>query len=164
MYSQVKDDEYFGPLYHHEVKIEGYYVSNYGTILGKRGEPLTWSKSRYPTVKVRLPREDFSFYANDQSGSLTTTGQMISVHILVANTHMPFSDNLPEVWKGYTEINGVSYRIWDLMSKEQQTVLRSCYQVDHIDGNKQNAHISNLRYLSPVDNSRAYYYGESSTK
>jgi len=164
MYAEAYDDEYFGPLFHHGIKIEGYYVSNYGTIIGKYGRPLKWSSQKYPTVKVRLPKKDFSFYSDDQSGSSWTTGQMIPVHILVANTHMPFRDNLPEVWKGYTEVNGVAYRIWDLMSREQQTVLRSCYQVDHIDGNKQNAHVSNLRYLSPVENSRAYHHGESSIK
>jgi len=165
MYAESHDDEYFGPLFHHGIEIEGYYVSTHGTIIGKNGRPLTWSSDKYPKVKIRLPKKDFSFYSDDQSGSATTTGQMIPVHILVANTHMPFRDNLPKVWTGYTEINGVAYKLWDLMSSEQQAVLRSCYQVDHIDGNKQNAHVSNLRYLSPVENSRAYYFnGESSIK
>lgn len=164
MYPGAKEDEYWKPVIVHNIEVEGYLISNYGNVIGKKGRLLKWNTNNtgnYPKVGISLPLADFTTANKKITGNTVT--RMIQVHILVANSHLPFSEHLPEVWRGFTEINGVSYRLWDLMSDNQKAVLRSVYQVDHIDGNKMNAHISNLRYVSPRENADNYHY-ESSNK
>lgn len=165
MYEGVREDEYFKPLIHQGIKVDGYFVSNYGTVIGKKGFPLkhnTNNNGNYPCVKVMVPAKDFPHY-KDEGRLVNSRGIMAKVHVLVADAHLPFEDNLPPIWEEYIEVDGRPMRLWDLMTKEQQATLRSAYQVDHINGIKTDPSKGNLRYLVGRDNTHAYHY-ESSPK
>jgi hypothetical protein len=160
MYEDAKSDEIWKPLIHQNQQVEGYFVSNYGTILGKKGNPLKWNMNNtgnYPRVGLTLPKEQFSHYTNNSGTNNVKTNA--KVHVLVADAHLPFEDNLPAVWDEFVELDGRQLKLWDLMTHYQKEILRSAYYIDHIDSDKMNAHTSNLRYVSPRENSHAHHYG-----
>lgn len=148
--------------------VENSFTGNKGTVIGARyfntgpsgGSAL---KARvkahgYPEVKVRLPLKTFPHYTPDRPGA-STAGQWIRVHQLVANTHLPFFENCPDIWKSKAVIAGQSYALWDILPEYAKEELQKLYQVHHVDGNKENPNVENLQYVSPRDNSHAHHYG-----
>lgn len=150
--------------------VENSFTGSKGTIIGARyfntgpsgGSPLKSramsSKSGYPGVKVRLPLKTFPHYTPEKPGA-TSSGQRLQVHQLVAATHLPFSENYPEIWRTKVVIAGQTHIIWDVLPDSAKEELEKLYQVHHIDGNKENPNVENLEYVSPRDNTHAHHYG-----
>lgn len=161
----MTDKEIWKPLIHQGLEVPGYTVSNLGNILGKRGGILKRNlnnSGNYPRCKISAPRDLFPHYVS-KNEEATTVPVYIRLHIAVVDAHLPFEHNLPDIWKRTVPVEGSDVRIWDLMDPEQQATLRLSYQVDHIDGDKNNATVSNLRYATGRENSHYYHY-ESSNK
>lgn len=157
--------EIWKPLVHQGIEVPGYTVSNLGHMRGKRGSILKRNSNNsgnYPRCKISAPRDLFPHYTSPNPDA-NTVPVYVRLHIAVADAHMPFEDNLPAIWQREVTIGGETKRIWDLMDSEQQATLRLSYQVDHIDGDKDNANVSNLRYATGRENSHYYHY-ESSNK
>lgn len=150
--------------------VENSFTGSKGTIIGAHyfnsgpsgGSPLKprarSAKSGYPAVKVRLPQKTFPHYTPDKPGG-STSGQRLAVHQLVAATHIPFSENYPDVWRTKVVIAGQAYNLWDTLPDSAKEELEKLYQVHHIDGDKENPAVENLQYVSPRDNTHAHYYG-----
>ena len=139
------------------VVYQGHIVPDYGigkdgiVISYKRtqeGKPLTWSAvgsvgNKYPAVKLAIPIENVYFQytgTNEYRASTQTVGRKVKVHILVADSWL--DDSCPKDLEPY----------WNMFSDELKAVLRPYFHIDHIDDNKYNAHISNLKFVSPREN------------
>ena len=157
------DDEYWKPVIVHGVTINKYSVSNYGNVIGPHNKKLKWirnggSNFQYPGVSLSCDPETLVNsgynYSPDKSriGNTKSVNLVSNVHILVANAFLPLDDNLPEELNEYIEIDGSPKHLWSLFPDHTKRWLRSLLQVDHIDKDKSNPHVSNLTFVSPRAN------------
>ena len=151
------NDESFIQLKIGTLVCKGYQISQYGNVLGKRGYKLMWSNNNgYPYTMVSLHEEDFKnqeyFYAEPTrtvSGLVRTTtgGQKLKgvvIHTAVANLFLP--KPIPECF----------LNIWNTLTDKQKDWIQSIYIVDHINDDKSNPHINNLKWITPKMNNRYY--------
>lgn len=129
--------------------IPGYYISKDGTkIIGKRGKSIsTWINSHgYPTCSITIHKNFYSDYEyqtrNDGSENHSTISLKIPLHRAVIETWKPIDDNPPkqlaDTWNDVPEV----WRQW----------VRDTALVDHIDDDRTNNHVDNLRWETPKNN------------
>ena len=158
------DDEYWKPVIVHGVTIDKYSVSNYGNVIGPHNKKLKWVKnggnkySQYPAVSLSCDPESLADsgydYVPDRTRiSRTKSFNVVSnAHVLVANVFLPLDDNIPQELQEYIEIDGRPKHLWSLLPDHTKAWLRSLLHVDHIDNDRGNPHVSNLRFISPRAN------------
>jgi len=137
--------ETFVPIILPNLDCSPYTVSQYGNVIGLRGQKLRWASSNgYPSVTLRLPLERFSEYDHIpwQPGSahVNTRAKAFKVHTLVGRFFLPRP--IPPIFKD----------IWHTLTEEQKTWVQSPYILDHIDNDRENAHVSNLQWVLNKDN------------
>ena len=137
---------------YHGIVIPDYKVAQDGLIMSykrKNPKPLEWcmrsKANHYPCVCLVIPTELLT-HVNIENKSHYKTGKKftrtIDVHTLVAEAWVDIEDNCPrhlEPW-------------WPSLPLELKKELRQYFNIDHIDNNKFNAHVSNLRFVSMRDN------------
>ena len=156
----IIEDEYWSPVIIHGVTLNKYRVSNYGNVIGPANKKLKWmnngpKRSQYPGVSLScdpalLENSEYT-YAPDKS-RVNTVALNARVHVLVANAFLSLDDNLPEELNEYIEIDGQPKHLWSLFPDHTKLWIRSLLNVDHIDNDKGNPHVSNLTYVSPRQN------------
>lgn len=123
-------------IYKGEV-IEGYYVTRCGKFYGKRGHQLSVNYP-YPDNTNPYPK-------------VTVGGKSITCHTLMAHTFIPFPepenrpegfDALPDEWKNY------------ILEAEKRYNIE--LQVDHINLDKDDWSIENLRWVTASKNQQHY--------
>tara|TARA_B100000287_G_C20169747_1_gene597755 strand:- start:31 stop:585 length:555 start_codon:yes stop_codon:yes gene_type:complete len=152
------EDEYWKTVILHGVPVEKYIVSNYGNVIGPQNKKLTWRKNggstQYPGVGLSCDRalfENRGFVPTNLNYKKAVTFT-VNVHILVANAFLPLDDNIPEELDEYVEIDGKTRQIWSMLPDHTKLWIRSLLNVDHIDNDKSNPHVSNLTFVSPRKN------------
>ena len=134
--------------------VPGYKIARTGLIISykvsKKGRPLTWSrrspKADYPAVKLQIPIETIGIAYSSKSYDLNHAkvgmiARRVDVHLAVADTWL-WIDSCPLDLELY----------WSSFSIELKEIMRSYFQVDHIDNDRWNPHVSNLRFVSPRHN------------
>lgn len=150
----IYPDEESRPVIYHGAVVENYFVTNYGNVIGPQGKKLKWvDRQGYPSISLMLPKV-FAGYEYDSSTSWERKRVSVAVHILVANAFMPLSEReyLPAMLKEEISLGSISVPFWDVCPDTVKSFIRSCLNVDHIDADKTNPHVSNLRYVSPREN------------
>ena len=149
------NEQEFRTVIYQEIELENYIVSWDGLVISyvkyKEGYPLTWVAigtigRKYPAVKLMLPADKISFEKSNVNFNANTNkvGRAVAVHTLVANAWMDIENNCPPELDPY----------WHLFPLEAKNIMRPYFQLDHIDDNKLNAHVSNLRFVSSRVNNR----------
>ena len=144
---ELKDVVYRGSI------LSGYKVARNGIVISykqsKEGKPLTWTRRSigvdYPTVKLQISVEavgtaynkDSYNYKNAAAGM---TALKVSVHSLVA--HSWSIDSCPSELEEY----------WSKFPSKLKEILKSYFQIDHIDNDRWNPDESNLRFVSSRHN------------
>jgi len=155
------EDEYWKTVILHGVTIDKYTVSNYGNVIGPQNKKLTWKKNggnilnQYPAVSLSCDRTLF-----ESKGSFVPTNPIYknavkytsNVHILVANAFLSLDENIPEELDEYVEIDGKTRQIWSMLPDHTKLWIRALLNVDHIDNDRSNPHVSNLKFTSPRKN------------
>jgi hypothetical protein len=118
-----------------------YIVSQYGTIIGPAGKKLKWShrskNDHYPRVSLRINDEPTAFMKRLVRDRIDGV-----VHRIVAETHLPISENLP-------------YEFHDIrryLTQDHFNILERLFIVDHIDGDKGNPCVDNLQWITHYNN------------
>lgn len=149
------EDEVWKPVVVHGHVVEGYHVSSYGNVIGPQGKKLKWiERAGYPSVTVMVDKE-FAGYTYESSNTSANRKRLnVCVHTLVANAFLPLSntDVLPDSLNRQVTIGKTTFNFWDICPDDIKEFIRSCLNVDHIDANKSNSHVNNLRYVSPREN------------
>lgn len=141
----------FRPLVYQGEEIPQYTISKDGLVMSykvyKEGKLLSWTSvgnkgSKYPAVKLSLPVNKLS-YVDELAGNFRgqTIGRTIKIHILVA-----------DAWLGTAKCPEDLEPWWDDFPLELKKLMRPYFHIDHVDDNKLNAHVDNLKFVSPRDN------------
>ena len=141
----VIEDEVFKPIITNRYNASEYKISQYGNILGKRGQKLKWFDVRqYCTVTVRLKRSDYTsdFIPQSEYVSGDVIKQNIQVHRIVAELFLP--KPVPLCFS----------QLWPTLDKKQRDWIQSVYIVDHIDNDRSNPHVDNLRWVTTRENNK----------
>ena len=145
-------DQELRPVVYQGNIVPGYKIAKDGLIISykryKEGRPLTWTAvgvigAKYPAVKLMIPIRNLRFQnteASDYKPTTETVGRKCKVHILVADAWL--DNDCPEDLEPY----------WNQFPNELKSILRVYFHIDHIDDNKHNAHVSNLKFVSPREN------------
>ena len=142
----------FRPLVYQGQVVPGYEIAKDGLIISykqtKEGRPLSWGAvgavgAKYPAVKIAVPLENVYFQhtnTNEYRKTTNTVGRKVKLHILVADSWL--DNGCPKDLEPF----------WNMFSDELKAILRPYFHIDHIDDNKQNPHVSNLKFVSPREN------------
>lgn len=129
--------------------ISGYYISKDGSgIIGKKGKYLSsWINSHgYPTCSISIKSDFFSDYQyktrTDRSGNQTTISLKIPLHRAVMETWKPIDCDPPKQLVD----------TWNDVPEEWRQWVRDTALVDHIDDDRTNNHVDNLRWEIPKNN------------
>jgi hypothetical protein len=134
-------------------EVPGYLVSTEGEIIGKRGTrlKLTHSSTDYLKFDPLIPKdwggETTKFFVyrapggNSKLRNYTSTRLTIQVHRAVLETFRPIDDYPP-----------IPKEDWDVCPESAKQFIRDSAFVDHIDGNKLNNSVNNLRWVTPRQN------------
>lgn len=127
-----------------------YKISKLGNVKGAKGTKLKWSNNNgYPSVGLSLhvdnwegtgfvPEQKYTNRNGVQSRVKIT--KMIAIHRALAEQFIP--KPIPEIFEP----------IWDSLTQEQKDWVQDIYVVDHIDDNKSNPSLDNLRWVSVYEN------------
>ena len=142
-YMDTLPDEKFKPLVYQGTVFPKYKVSQYGGVIGPRGKKLKWQTETagYPIFSISLTHKDRT---SDKLKRLCTKtmARTMRVHRVVAETWMPIKENLPYLWQP------MRYQLTD----EHFELLTRMYVVDHIDGDPANPFLSNLQWVTTMEN------------
>ena len=134
-------------------EIDGYKIAKDGLCISykrsKEGKPLEWGGAgqmgqKYPAVVLMIPDNGTLFVdrsVKNYNANNKMVKRTIKIHTMVADTwgeHMDCPEDLEPFWAA--------------LSTEIKEVLRTYFVVDHIDNDRCNNHVDNLRFLSPRDN------------
>jgi len=145
-------DQELRPVIYQGKIVPDYKIAKDGLIISyklyKEGRALTWTAvggvgHKYPAVKLMIPIQNLRHQDTTSADYKPTTenmGRKCKVHILVADAWL--DDSCPEDLEPY----------WNMFSDELKAILRPYFHIDHIDDNKHNAHVSNLKFVSPREN------------
>ena len=153
----------FKPLMSQGVVLPDYYVSDDGRYAStKRGlrildytrkqkidHPNRVSgnkKTHYKSplaFNVSLPQgffKDYDYTTNTSSKNL--------------NVNVRYHRGVMETWKPIDKYPQIPKEDWDVTPESAKGFIRSSAYVDHIDGDTSNNHIDNLRWCTPIENSK----------
>ena len=152
------EDEIWKPVVVHGVTVDSYRVSNYGNVIGPQNKKLKWTPrskaAPYPRVSIYFNPSllEPAGYTFKKCKDTDVSKAEVNVHVLVANAFLPINDNIPEELNEYIEIDGQPKHLWSLLPDHTKLWLRSLLNVDHIDNDKSNPHVSNLTFVTPREN------------
>ena len=147
-----KDQELRNVIYQGNV-IKDYKIARDGLCISYRvsdkGKPLEWAGSgpkgqKYPGVTLMLPDIDTIFVdreVKNYNPNNKMVKRTIKIHTMVADTWGESMD-CPDDLAPY----------WSTLSTEIKDILRTYFVVDHIDDDRCNNHVDNLRFVSPRNN------------
>jgi hypothetical protein len=116
--------------------VEDYFVSPDGEVWSTKGVNIKKLSKAKPSGKRKYPM--VSIRINGRSKS-------IDVHRLVCASYHKFP-----------KPNGITHAEWKSTPDKVQNLLKSLYQVNHIDHNHSNHHPSNLEWVTVKENSKKY--------
>lgn len=138
------DDEEWRPIVSRGATFSRYLISNYGRVIGPRGKRSTGKVSgMYKGLDIHMTPEEIEEYpqfTNYFKGNVRIINAKI--HGLVAETFMPIKDNLPSEWAD------VRFTLKD----SHFYLLQRLYNIDHINGEKHDNRVANLRYVTAYQN------------
>ena len=146
-------DQALRPVPYQGTVVPGYMVAKDGLIISykvsEKGRPLAWTMrsktQQYPAVSLYVPPECVDFYNEDATSyNGVTVLKRVNIHILVADAWLDTENNCPEDLEPW----------WHYLPLELKETLRPYFQIDHIDGDKCNPHLSNLRFTSSRTNNK----------
>lgn len=138
-------------------KVPGYKITQDGVVISYRqykdkGKVLKWTQrsmtADYPCITIVVPEEqvddktidkDSANFRNAAEGSIRRKEY---IHILVAETWLDFESQCPEHLEPW----------WPTLPIELKQELRQYFHIDHIDTNRWNPHMSNLKFVSARSN------------
>ena len=169
------DNIEFKPLMHKQRHIPDYYISECGKILSNKqtkikGVPkimdykrkqvvdhpnrLSGNKKTYykrpmaVNLSVDVSKELFSDYSYVMSTN--GAGQVSTKH---AKINVRYHRAVLESWKPIDNFPPIPKQDWDITPDSAKQFIRDSAYVDHIDGDTSNNHLSNLRWVTPIQNS-----------
>ena len=161
----------FKPLMHKLRQVPGYYISECAKILStkrtKNASPKIMDYKRkqcvdHPGQKtgnkkyylrplaVNLSVEKGFFPEYDYVMSTNGQGQVSKKHCKV---NVRYHRAVLESWKPIDKYPPIPKEDWDKTPETAKQFIRDSAYVDHIDGDTSNNHISNLRWVTPLQNS-----------
>ena len=138
-------NEIWKPIITTNYNASSYRISQYGNVMGKRGHKLFWNESKdgYMRTTLSLKRSDYtSDYIPSKGAGGELVHQMVDVHRIVAEIFLPRPVPLC-----FSEI-------WPTLDKKQRDWIQSGYIVDHIDDDRGNPHVDNLRWVTVRGNNK----------
>ena len=139
------EDEEWRPVVSRGATFSRYLISNYGRVIGPRGKRSIGKKAGlYRGVDIAMTPEEVEEYpqfTNYFKGNVRIINSKI--HSLVAETFMPIKDNLPSEWADVRFI----------LKDSHFQLLQRLYSIDHINGDKYDNRVANLRYVTAYQNS-----------
>jgi len=132
-------------------KLSGYLVSSHGRVVGNQNTFLSADLNKsagleYPQYKLYYDEESLGGYSHATQRTLEYDGKArrranIKAHRLVAETFMSIDDNPP-----------IPLEDWNQCPESAKQWIRDTALIDHIDDNKENPHLDNLRWTTPIKN------------
>ena len=136
----------FLPLPKFGKDIPNYVVDDNGQVVHTPSQRVRKPVKRvdgYYQVCVSIPVDLFDDYEYFMDKEAVTTRTMnIHIHRAVAEAHKPIDKNPPKQLAD----------TWNDVPEEWRQWVRETAQVDHIDDDKTNNHVSNLEYRTPRSN------------
>jgi hypothetical protein len=127
-------DEYWKPLSLKGLAIDGYCISNYGRVC------------KYSAGSFRILKKHKHVYSQrGNHENVSILGKSQRVHRLVAEAFLPLDSNPP-----------IPQWDWDATPPSAKSLIAELLLVDHIDGDPFNNHVSNLRWVTHLQNNFAY--------
>ena len=169
------DNIEFKPLMHKQRHIPDYYISECGKILSNKqtkikGVPKIMDYKRKQVVDHpnRLSGNKKTYYKrpmavnlsvdvseglfSDYSYVMSTNGQG-QVSTKHAKINVRYHRAVLESWKPIDNFPPIPKQDWDITPDSAKQFIRDSAYVDHIDGDTSNNHLSNLRWVTPIQNS-----------
>ena len=146
-------DQELRPIIYQGEDVPGYMIAKDGLVIsykmGKKGRPLAWTmRSRtqqYPSILLYVPAESVDYLDKEASTYVgPTVSKRVNVHTLVGDAWIDIEHNCPKELEPW----------WPILPLELKKELRLFFQIDHIDDDKCNPHVSNLRFTSARTNNR----------
>ena len=171
----IFNDIEFKPLMHKQRHIPDYYISECAKILSlkqtkTKGVPKLMDYKRKQVVDHpnRLSKNKKTYYKRPMAVNLSVdvskglfsdysyvmstngAGQVSTKH---AKINVRYHRAVLESWKPIDEFPPIPKQDWDVTPESAKQFIRDSAYVDHIDGDTSNNHISNLRWVTPLQNS-----------
>ena len=143
------EDEVWKPIITNTFDASEYQISQYGNVLSKKGQKMRWQTigEGYMGVKMSLTKNNYTsdYTPSNDRGSTSAAkriGQAIQVHKIVAELFLP--KPVPLCFS----------QLWPTLDKKQRDWIQSVYIVDHIDNDRSNPHVDNLRWVTGRQNNK----------
>ena len=147
----ANNGEIWKPAVYKDSPIEGYLVSDHGRVARENGALHTHSFTQgdgYCMATFRIPIDTiidgYSYGMWEKQNPRyrsKTVALKVNIHTMVMHTFRPFND--------YPTFDR---EVWASTPDEVKRHVRNTIQIDHIDANKRNNHIWNLRYVTAREN------------
>tara|TARA_Y100000817_G_scaffold76008_1_gene58475 strand:- start:102 stop:704 length:603 start_codon:yes stop_codon:yes gene_type:complete len=146
----ANNGEIWKPAVYKDAVIQGYTVSDHGRVGKTDGSLHTHTitqRDGYCMVTLRLPIDtiidgySYGMWEKRQAPNSKSAALKVNIHTLVMHTFRPFND--------YPTFDR---EVWASTPDEVKLHVRNTIQIDHIDANKRNNHIWNLRYVTAREN------------
>ena len=147
-------DQELRPMKYQGQVVPGYMIAKDGLVISykryKEGKPMEWTGAglkgcKYPSCTIQVPIENLRQTTHSKVHSTNNAERKGKIHNMVADT---WGDKMLEEHACPFELKPY----WDDFPEELKVRLQVYFNVDHIDDNKLNPHIDNLRYVSPRTN------------
>jgi hypothetical protein len=147
----IEEGEKWAVAVRYGQELSGYLVSSHGRVVGNQNQFLVPSigeqpSLQYPQYKLYYDEESLGGYSHSKQRESGYKGKArrranIKAHRLVAETFMPIDKNPP-----------IPLEDWNQCPESAKQWIRETALIDHIDDNKKNPHLDNLRWTTPLKN------------